>query len=148
MTRNWRVDEEALIPNWKGFELFRAPRLSAPLFLPPRSLELDNRLLDQRGVGRAKKSDNVLSRRCDLTSDFGRRAGILLPRSFLGVRCSKLRASSGLRMGLGFKESPLSLPRSLEALLSADADPALLLLPAPPCCLGLSNSSCRFPLSL
>ena len=25
MTRNWRVDEEALIPNWKGFEIFLAP---------------------------------------------------------------------------------------------------------------------------
>lgn len=34
MTRNWRVDEEALIPNWKGFKLFLA------LLQPPSSLFL------------------------------------------------------------------------------------------------------------
>lgn len=34
MTRNWRVDEEALIPNWKGFNLFLAPLQPSFLFLP------------------------------------------------------------------------------------------------------------------
>lgn len=111
MTRNWRVDEEALIPNWKGFELFLAPlqppsstpSLSLTLFLflsvylslflfplARLALELWNTECRTNEHWPAKKSDNVLSRRCDLTSDFSQRGHILFPRSFLGVRCSKL----------------------------------------------------------
>lgn len=78
MTRNWRVDEEALIPNWKGFSLFLAPHRGAFLsFSHPLAEELSSTECWTNEHGPAKKSDNVLSRRCDLTSDFSRRGHIL-----------------------------------------------------------------------
>lgn len=150
MTRNWRVDEEALIPNWKGFNLFLAPLQPSFLFHPPSPLFLYFTLSFIRSFSSRtpehvagstnehwpeKKSDNVLILWCDLTCDFARKERAHSP-SFLGVRCSKL-SKLPREEGLGFKESPLAPEILLKLPLSARADPALLLLPVPP--LGTSG---------